>query len=425
MKTRIPPVLITFALSCFSLVQNTHGVSPPPDGGYRNQNTAEGTDALFLLQNGVWNVAVGFQALYHNNNGNQNTATGYRALFTNAGGDKNTAYGSQALYKNYIGNENVAIGFDTLYSNDGGNQNTAIGHRALVLNDSDDNTAIGWSALYNNEGSLENTAIGSGALFHGDASFNTAVGYQAIYNNHNGEYNTAVGHSALFNNVSGGFNTAIGYAAGFGNSSGSSNIYIGSYAGVDGESQTIRLGQFGTQTSTFIAGISGITISGGAAVYVNSSGQLGTLTSSARYKGEIKPMEKASEAILALKPVTFRYKKELDPDRVPQFGLVAEDVAKVNPALVLPDKEGKPYTVRYEAINAMLLNEFLKEHKKVEEQQATIAELKSTVAQQQKGFESKLTKQEKQIEAVTAGLQKVSAQLELNKLAPQTVKNND
>jgi predicted ribosome quality control (RQC) complex YloA/Tae2 family protein len=158
-------------------------------------------------------------------------------------------------------------------------------------------------------------------------------------------------------------------------------------------------------------------------VELKSSPQLGTVASSERFKKDIATMEKASEVILSLRPVTFHYKT--DTEGTPQFGLIAEEVAKVSPALVLPDKEGKPYTVRYDAVNAMLLNEFLKEHRKNEEQQATITELKSTVAQQQKGFEAKLAKQEEQIEALTAGLQKVSAQLELKKLAPQTVKNND
>jgi hypothetical protein len=134
-------------------------------------------------------------------------------------------------------------------------------------------------------------------------------------------------------------------------------------------------------------------------VVVNSTGKLGVSTSSLRFKDEIKPMDKASDAILALKPVTFRYKKEVDPDGAQQFGLVAEDVAKVNHDLVIRDHGGKPFTVRYDAVNAMLLNEFLKEHQ-------TVQELKKEVA------------------TLTAGLQKVTAQLEMSKPAPQVV-NND
>src|SRR4030095_8687350 len=163
----------------------------------------------------------------------------------------------------------------------------------------------------------------------------------------------------------------------------------------------------------FIAGISGKTASGGVAVYVNANGKLGTTVSSARFKEAIKPMDKASEAIHALKPVTFRYKHELDPDGIPQFGLVAEEVEKVNPDLVARDDRGKVYTVRYEAVNAMLLNEFLKEHRKGQEQAATISQLKAELAQQQK-----------EIKALSAQIQKVSAQLELIKPAPQTVLNN-
>ena len=176
--------------------------------------------------------------------------------------------------------------------------------------------------------------------------------------------------------------------------------------------------------SCFIGQIFSRTSPGGTAVFINASGKLGTVTSSRRFKEQIKPMERASEALYSLKPVTFHYKKEIDATGTSQFGLVAEEVEKVNRDLVVRDKQGKPYSVRYDQVNAMLLNEFLKEHKKVEEQQATIAELKSAVAQQQKGFESKLAQQEEQIERLTAGLQKVSAQLEMSKAAPQTVLNN-
>jgi hypothetical protein len=169
-----------------------------------------------------------------------------------------------------------------------------------------------------------------------------------------------------------------------------------------GEANTIRIGKQGTQKSTFIAGISGTAVNG-VAVVVSSNGKLGVASSSSRFKKAIKPMDKASEAILALKPVTFRYKKELDPDGIPQFGLVAEQVEKVNPDLVARDAEGKVYTVRYEAVNAMLLNEFLKEHRKVEEQGAMIAQ------------------QQKQIESLTAAVQKVSDRVELSKQAPLMV----
>jgi len=187
-----------------------------------------------------------------------------------------------------------------------------------------------------------------------------------------------------------------------------------------GEANTIRVGKQGTQKSTFVAGIYPTAVTG-STVVISSAGKLGIATSSARFKNQIKPMENASEAVLALKPVTFRYKEEVDPDQAPQFGLVAEEVEKVSPDLVIHDEKGKPFTVRYEAVNAMLLNEFLKEHHKVEDQESTIAELKTTVAKQQGAFESKIGQQQTQIEALAAGLQKVSAAVELNKSAPTQV----
>jgi len=242
-----------------------------------------------------------------------------------------------------------------------------------------------------------NTACGYGALYQNrTGSGNTAIGYVALLNNI-ADNNTASGSSALRNNSSGSNNIALGNAAGINLTTGSNNIDIGN-AGVGGEGRTIRIGTQGTQTRTFVAGISTTGVSG-SAVKVNSSGQLGVAPSSARFKQQIKPMDKTSEAILALKPVTFRYKKEIDADQTPQFGLVAEDVEKVNPDLVARDAEGKVYTVRYEAVNAMLLNEFLKARRQIDAQQ-------------------------KQIEALTAGLQKVTAQLELSRHAPQTALNN-
>jgi len=198
---------------------------------------------------------------------------------------------------------------------------------------------------------------------------------------------------------------------------GSNNIYIG--AGVVGplqESNTIHIGDNlptdPGSSACFIGGINGQTTTSGTAVFINSSGKLGTITSSARFKKDINPMDRASEALFSLKPVTFRYKKEIDPASIPQFGLVAEEVEKVNPDLVVRDKEGNPYSVRYEAVNAMLLNEFLKEHRKNKEQQATIAQLKS-------GMETLTATVKEQ----AAQIQKVSAQLEASKPAPQVVNN--
>jgi hypothetical protein len=193
---------------------------------------------------------------------------------------------------------------------------------------------------------------------------------------------------------------------------GNDNIYIGNRGLSSNENAKIRIGTIGIQGRTFIAGISGVTVPAGVGVIVGTDGKLGTVVSSARFKDEVKPMDKASEGILALKPVTFRYKKELDPQGIPQFGLVAEDVEKVNPDLVARDEQGKPYTVRYEAVNAMLLNEFLKEHNAFVEEQRKVREQGATIA-----------RLEQQIETLTAGLQKVSAQIEASRPAPQVVNN--
>jgi hypothetical protein len=226
--------------------------------------------------------------------------------------------------------------------------------------------------------------------------------------NANGSNNTAYGAGALEFNRTGGGNIALGFNAGA-NVGGNNNIDIGN-VGVAGEAAKIRIGTVGTQTGTFIAGISGATVASGVTVIVGSNGHLGTVTSSARFKEAIKPMDKASEAILALKPVTFRYKHELDLDGIPQFGLVAEEVEKVNPDLVARDADGKVYTVRYEAVNAMLLNEFLKEHRKVEE-------LEATIARQQRVFTARLKEQDSKIQAV-------NERIEVIRPAPQMVADN-
>jgi hypothetical protein len=196
----------------------------------------------------------------------------------------------------------------------------------------------------------------------------------------------------------------LGAKAGESLTTGSHNIDIGN-PGVAAEDNNIRIGKVGTQTGAFIAGIHGTTIANGVGVIIDATGHIGTVTSSTRFKEAIKPMEKASEAILTLRPVTFRYKQDLDPDGIPQFGLIAEEVEKINPDLVVRGEDGKVMTVRYEAVNAMLLNEFLKEHRKVETLQGIV------------------TQQQKQIEALTATVQKVSDQIALSKPAPQLVAN--
>jgi hypothetical protein len=359
------------------------------------------------------NTAIGDLALTNNDLGGSNTAI------------HNTAVGASALLENTDSFNNTAVGAEALLSNDlsdaaTANNNTAVGWRALTVNvNSGSNTAVGSLTLRNNDSSAngtatDNTAVGASALQANiDGTRHTAVGFQTLQNciaPPDFAGNTAIGARALANDTTGNFNTAIGDAALISNTTGGSNTALGAAAGigVNTASNVICIGAVGANTdnSCFIANIFGATSSGGAAVFINSSGQLGTTTSSSRFKDEIKPMEQASEALLALKPVTFRYKKEIDPARTSQFGLVGEEVEKVNPQLVVRDKEGKPYSVRYDQVNAMLLNEFLKEHRKVED------------------LEANTVRQQKQIEALTAGLQKVSAQLEASKPGPQVVNNN-
>ena len=305
-KTRYLAV-VGVSLACFTgFAPKAFGVSPPPDGGYPNKNTAEGQDALFSLTNGT-----------------SNTANGYAALKANTTGDRNTANGAFALFFN--------------------------------------------------KAASENTATGYAALFYNTGSWNTANGVGALHDNATGNNNTANGANALVNNTTGSFNIALGNSAG---------------SGVTTADDVICIGAVGANVShsCYIGNIFNQPSPSGLAVFVNSDGKLGTAISSRGFKEDIKPMNKASEAILALQPVTFRYNKHLDPTGTAQFGLVAEDVAKVNPDLVVRDKEGKPYSVRYDQVNAMLLNEFLKEHRKVEQL-------------------------EKEVEKLAAGLQKVSAQL--------------
>jgi hypothetical protein len=391
---RLAFLLIPLALGCFALSPAAQAVTPAPDGGYPGNNTAEGTNALFSLTTGTLNTAIGGSALFSNTTGLRNTADGSKALKSNTTGVSNTANGTSALVSNTTGGGNTAVGVSALFSNTTASLNAAFGDATMFLN------ATG----------TENTAFGTGALQ---------------------------------GNTTGNGNIALGAFAGY-LATGDNNIDIGSF-GVEGESNTIRIGgetDFGSQTATFIAGISGTAVVGDTVV-VDGNGQLGTVASSARFKKEIRPMDKTSEAILALKPVSFQYKS--DTKGTPQFGLIAEEVAKVNPDLVVRDRKGEIYSVRYEAVNAMLLNEFLKEHRTVQQlksaaarQEANIAQLKSTVARQEaaiakqkKDSQTAAAQQQEQIKALTASvkeqasqIQKVSAQLEVSRPAPQTVLNN-
>jgi hypothetical protein len=298
---------------------------------------------------------------------------------------------------------------------------TAEGTKALQsLTTGSANTAVGWFSLFSNASGSFNTATGAGSLLFNIADDNTATGAAALFSNTTGTDNTANGELSLLSNTTGVANTAIGASALYYNT-GSSNTALGAGAGsnVITASNVICIGIPGADVSNscFIDNIYGETTVSGTTlpVIVSNTGQLGTAPSAARFKKEIKPMDKASESILALRPVTFHYKS--DTKGTPQFGLVAEEVAAVNPDLIVRDKNGEVYTVRYDAVNAMLLNEFLKEHGKVEK-------LEATVAKQQKDFQRTAMVQQKQIEALTAGLQKVSAQFEVSKAVPQTAENN-
>jgi hypothetical protein len=325
---------------------------------------------------------------------------------------------------------NLAEGYLALAGLTTGAYNTGIGTYALLsITDGSLCTGVGAGALFSNS-AANNTATGAGALFSNTiGDNNTADGAFALFSSTTGEFNTAVGLNALEANVSGSGNTAIGDGAGSANTSGNFNTYVGFVTfGVNGESDTIRIGDPVNGAACFIGGIFGQTAMGGSAVFVDSNGRLGTVASSKRFKDGIMPMGKASEAVLALKPVSFQYKS--DKTKTPQFGLVAEQVAEVNPDLVVRDRKGEIYSVRYDAVNAMLLNEFLKEHKafleeqrKVQEQQATITQLKKdfgvTIAQQQEAMEAVMARLNEQ----AAQIEKVSAQLEASKPAPQVVNN--
>ena len=351
---------ILLVLGCFGLLPNAQAVSPAPDGGYPGGNTAEGQSTLLGLTTGGYNTAVGFFSLR---------------------------------------------------SDTTGSYNTAIGAGTLLANTADENTATGTGAL------LSNTTGGA----------NTANGVFALFRNTTGSVNTANGASALFSNTTGGANTANGLGALLNNTTGSDNIALGASAGINviTANNVICIGHqgFNVSNSCFIGNIRGVApVNAAIPVLIDTVGQLGTISSSRRFKKEIKPMDSASESILALKPVTFHYKR--DSTGTPQFGLIAEEVAEVDPDLVVRDENGEIYTVRYEAVNAMLLNEFLKEHGTVQELKSTVAKQEAKIAQQQKDFQSKFAEQEKQLKALTSGMEKVSAQLEVTRPVPRTVVNN-
>jgi hypothetical protein len=359
---------IALVLACLALCPMARAVVPAPDGGYPNFNTAEGSNALKNLTTGVGNAAVGWFSLFSNTDGSFNTALGAGTLLSDVG-DQNTGFGIQ----------NTAIGALALFSNATGSQDTATGALALLSNTTGvGNMANGYSALYSNTTGF----------------FNSATGADSLANNTTGAYNTANGYQALGSNTTGYFNTALGHAAGANITTGDGNVCIGAMVyGVDGVNDTTWIGNVYDSVTT------------ARQVYVNADNKIGTLSSSRRFKNQIKPMDKISESLFALKPVTFRYNKDVDPSQALSFGLIAEDVAQVSPELITRDEQGKPQTVRYEAVNAMLLNEFLKEHRKLETQTRKIDDQEARIAQQQREIQTLMATVKEQ----SAQIQKVSA----------------
>ena len=365
------------ASGAFALNHNTTGVENTASGVnalYSNTtgilNTASGVSALYSNTIGADNTAWGAGALYGNTTGNFNAASGTGALSGNTTGDSNTASGASALIRNTTGNDNTASGANALFSNTIGSYNTASGMNALYYNTTgSNNIASGTNALLSNTTGNENTASGVQALnFNLSGHHNTAAGFKAIFNNRTGNSNTGVGYFALFSNTIGLNNIGIGNNAGYA-VTGSNNIDIGSM-GSAGESGVIRIGG-PSQTAAYMAGISSTHLTG-SPVYVNANGQLGVLSSSERYKTEITSMGGSTEKLHELRPVSFHLKS--DPKGAVQYGLIAEEVAKVFPELVIRDEAGTIQGVRYDELAPMLLNE-------VQQQAAEIRDLKQQVAE--------------------------------------------
>ena len=358
--------------------------------------------AVFMHNFGTNNTFVGASAgnLTTSGTGN-NTAVGSSALTANTTGTSNAAFGTNALVTNASGSANSAFGAGALHDNSSGQDNSAFGNGALHANTATGNSAFGFEALVANNTGINNAAFGGESLFtnvggNGNAAFGTFSLQHAT-----GSQNTAVGTSALGSLTSGTANTAIGSSAGLNlTGSESNNIYIAN-PGSAGESGVIRIGIQGTQTATLIAGISGGTSGSGVGVFVNSAGQLGTTTSSKRFKHDIVDMGAESDLLMKLRPVSFYYKPELDETQTRQYGLVAEEVAKVAPQLVVYDKDGAPQTVRYHFVGAMLLNVAQKQQRQIEEQRTAMQEQAKRLAQQQAQIED-LAARLARIEALAA-----------------------
>jgi hypothetical protein len=374
-------------------------------------NILKGT-LLFIHNFGTDNTFIGVNAGNLTMNGPQNTASGVSALFANTTGNSNTADGAHALQSNTIGSANTASGANALQSNTTGTNNTASGGAALFANTTgSSNTASGSVALASNRTGSENTATGWSALLSNGTGFrNTASGVHALENNTTGSNNTASGAYALINNTTGSDNIAIGYNAG-GAINGNNNIDIG-HQGIATDANTIRIGNGvgnGAHTATFIAGIRGVTTGTADAVNVviDSTGQLGTVSSSRRAKDDIADMGTASSALMKLRPVTFHYKLDKNPkSRTLQYGLVAEEVAEVAPSLVAHSADGKIETVYYQFLGPMLLNEFQKQQRTIEAQTAELTKRELEIAELRQQT-ARIAELEKQVARTTATLERL------------------
>ncbi len=387
------------------------GLNALQDNTTGNNNTASGFLALQLNTTGVNNTATGDGALQSNTTACCNTSMGFVALADNTTGANNTAFGDGALQSNTTACCNTASGFLALQFNTTGANNTATGDGALQSNTTgNNNTAIGDGALQNSTTACCNTSMGFVALAaNTTGTNNVASGDGALQNNTTGSGNTVTGAFALQNNTTGGNNIALGYFAAL-NVSGanSNNIHIGSQ-GVSTDSGVIKIGTAGSQTSAYIAGISGVTASGGVEVFVNSSGQLGTINSSRRFKEQITDMGYSSSKLLQLRPVNFFYKPEYDDgSHLLQYGLIAEEVAKVYPEMVAYDKDGQILTVRYQMLAPMLLNEVQKQNAQIQKQNAQLQSQDSQLQNQvllQQEENRKLEEQNRKLEDRLAALE--------------------
>jgi hypothetical protein len=381
-----------------------------------NSNTGFGFDAL-NGQSGATgnnNTAIGASALYSYTTGTSNVASGYYALNSDTSGNYNTASGAYALVSNTTGNANTAAGYQTLYYNTTGGDNTTSGVYALLSNTTGSyNTASGESALYSNTTADYNTASGYGALYSNKGNSNTASGYEALYDNTSGTQNTATGLHALASNTTGSNNIAEGYHGGYNLTTGSDNIDIGS-PGVAGESGVIRIGTItgttSTQSSAYVAGIYGVkTATAGTAVFIDSSGQLGTVSSSIRYKEDVQPIAGASERLLRLRPVKFRYKKaDTSGEKPIQYGLIAEEVAEVYPELVVRDATtGRIDGVRYDELAPMLLNEMQKRDAAEAQKDTAQEEHMKAQAAEIRDLKQQQLRTQQQMAVMSAALQKL------------------